>query len=213
MIAGSAITVVATLVLVATRLQGRHGIAAAAKVAASCGFLWTAWAAGALEAGVFGAWIFIGLVFGWFGDVFLLARDSKRLFMAGLVSFLLGHLAYVVAIAAHGFSIIGMGAALVVLLAGGAQFRSWLGPNVTGAMRWGVVAYIGVISVMLAAGLSTYGREGFWVLMPASVLFYLSDIGVALDRFKPGPRPAYRWGLPLYYGGQLLFAWSIRLAF
>jgi YhhN family len=42
------------------------------------------------------------------------------------------------------------------------------------------------------------------------VLFYLSDVTVALDRFVTGRRFVNRAiGLPLYYGGQFLLAYSI----
>lgn len=213
MYAGSALTVVATILLITMRLRGRHAVAAAAKIAASCGFLWTAHAAGAVSAGPYGRWIFLGLVLGWFGDAFLLARQSRRMFLAGLVSFLLGHVAYIVALMIHGIGVPIAGLALIALLGLGAAFYRWLGPAVHGAMRYGVGAYIVVISVMLACGIATYGFEAAAWLIPASALFYLSDLGVALDRFKPLRVPAYAWSLPLYYTGQLLFAWSVRAVF
>jgi uncharacterized membrane protein YhhN len=47
-------------------------------------------------------------------------------------------------------------------------------------------------------------------LLRAAVLFYLSDITVARDRFVTGPRFLNRLvGLPLYYSAQFLFAFSI----
>lgn len=212
MIAGTVFTMLAAAVLVVTRWHGRHTAAAIAKVVASCGFLATAYAAGALTAGAYGFWIVAGLVLGWFGDVFLLARSSKRLFLMGLVSFLLGHVAYIIAMLAIGAPVPVAALWLLILLPIGVLFYRNVGSGVRESLRWGVVAYIGVISVMLAAGLSTLGWEVSWWLVPGSVLFYLSDIGVALDRFKPLRTPAYLWSLPLYYGGQLFFAWSVKFA-
>ena len=49
-----------------------------------------------------------------------------------------------------------------------------------------------------------------WLIATGATLFYLSDITVALDRFVTGPRFVNRAiGLPLYYGGQFLLAYSI----
>jgi hypothetical protein len=52
---------------------------------------------------------------------------------------------------------------------------------------------------------------GNGVILAAAVAFYLSDLAVARDRFvAPGFRNRL-WGLPLYYGAQLLFVWTVSL--
>lgn len=212
MIAGTALTVISTVVLVIMRWRGRHLAAGFAKVAASWGFIWVAMAVGAPAAGAYGRWILLGLALGWIGDVFLLSRNSQRLFLAGLISFLAGHLAYVAAMVTYGVTPALAGAGLTLSLVGGAGFYRHVAGELRGPMRWGVPAYMAVISVMLAAGLGTAGRSAGLLLVPGSMLFYASDIGVALDRFKPKRVPAYVWSLPLYYSGQLCFAWSAGLA-
>ena len=41
-----------------------------------------------------------------------------------------------------------------------------------------------------------------------ATMFWVSDLAVARRQFvDPSPRSAI-WGLPLYYGAQLLFAWA-----
>ena len=63
-------------------------------MAATC-FIWLAWLAGAPHSN-YGNWLLLGLACCWLGDV-LLIPDGKRSFLAGLTSFLLGHLFYGVA--------------------------------------------------------------------------------------------------------------------
>ena len=61
--------------------------------------------------------------------------------------------------------------------------------------------------MVILAG-STAEFEADARLRLGAVLFYLSDIMVARDRFV-APGFANRLvGLPLYFGGQLLLAWS-----
>jgi hypothetical protein len=45
-------------------------------------------------------------------------------------------------------------------------------------------------------------------VMTAAVAFYLSDVSVARDRFVAPGFGNRIWGLPLYYGAQVLFALS-----
>ncbi|MFZ0491805.1 MAG: lysoplasmalogenase family protein, partial [Acidimicrobiia bacterium] len=66
-----------------------------AKPVASAGFIGVALSAGALDT-AYGSWVFLGLLLGAAGDVLLLGA-SRGAFLAGLVSFLMGHVAYVVA--------------------------------------------------------------------------------------------------------------------
>ena len=72
-----------------------------------------------------------------------------------------------------------------------------------------VLAYTVVISAMLALAIGTFGQHGSWWLVMGAVLFYVSDIFVARERFvTPSP-----WnglvGLPVYFTAQLLLACSI----
>ena len=105
----------------------------------------------------------------------------------------------------------------------------WLWPHLGADMRGPVLAYIAVITAMVAAAAGAVTGAGpalpavaalttgeplpGWIwkaaVMVAAVAFYLSDVSVARDRFV-APGFANRiWGLPLYYGAQLLFALSV----
>jgi uncharacterized membrane protein YhhN len=159
--------------------------------------------------------IFIGLVLGAIGDACLLGTD-KRWFLAGLVAFLLGHLAYVVGIAviepparwpgdAGGLAVIPIALAAVVLAS------LW---RHLGSMRLPVIGYVVTITVMVVAAFAaTQGHAlpepNRSYLAVGACVFFVSDIAVARDRFVARRFSNKLWGLPAYYAGQLLFAWSI----
>lgn len=156
-----------------------------------------------------------GLLFCLGGDVFLALRGD-RMFRFGLISFLTGHLFYVGAFfylaGANGWTFFGLAA---VLLAGIPVYR-WLAPHL-GSMKGPVVLYILVISVMLCGAFSVVGTPRLpaaarAVVFSGAVLFYVSDIFVARQRFVKDAFFNRLIGLPLYYAGQFLLAFSVGLA-
>lgn len=155
-----------------------------------------------------------GLVFGAGGDVALMSK-ARKWFLAGLVSFLLGHIAYLVAFARlttttnwmTGWSLLPVAVVLVVL--------KYLWRHL-GAMRVPVIAYmIAIVLMVMAAIAVALAQEP--PLEPASVrfvvvgavLFFASDIAVAKARFIEARFIDRLWGLPCYYAGQLCIAWSL----
>lgn len=148
-------------------------------------------------------WIVIGLVLGAVGDVCLLGA-GKRAFLSGLVAFLLGHLAYVVAIAQ--IRPIDQWATLLAIVPAiaGATALVWLRPH-TGRLTIPVIAYVAVITTMVIGALATDRTT----LRLGAVLFFASDLAVARHRFVERALSNKLWGLPAYYVGQLLIAWSI----
>lgn len=197
-------TGVAVLGLVST---GSRRAFLALKPSASIGFIAVALSIGALES-TYGRWILAGLVLGAVGDVALLStRDTP--FLIGLSAFLLGHLAYVIALTptALDSDAVGIVAGLTLSAAVGLLAWRWIRVGVTGAMRGPVIAYVFVISAMLAAALASAGARTLAAL--GGVLFTASDLGVARERFLVASAWNARIGLPLYYAGQLLFAWSV----
>jgi uncharacterized membrane protein YhhN len=159
--------------------------------------------------------LLIGLCLSWFGDLLLIFK-SKSLFLAGLCAFLLGHLCY--AAAFYGIGTLGLGTAagLIVLLLPAVIVFRWLQPHL-GKMRGPVIGYILVISVMVGGALSVFAGAdlptGFrWSVLSGAIVFYLSDIFVARDTFIRSEYSNRLIGLPLYYLGQFLFAFSIGMA-
>lgn len=126
-------------------------------------------------------WFVAALVLSLIGDVFLMAPQD--LFVPGLASFLLGHVAYIVGFVVAGMdpSRFGIGLVLVALAI------TVIGLRVLQAVRAGdepelqtpVLAYMLVISAMVACAIGT----GNPVAVLGAVLFYASDSLIAWNRF------------------------------
>lgn len=125
-------------------------------------------------------WIVAGLVLSLAGDVLLLL--SERWFVAGLGSFLLAHVAYVVAMQQVGTAtarlLTGFVAAGAVGLVVGRSIVNGAAAK-DPAMRAPVAAYLLAISVMVAMAIGT-GEP--W-LIAAAALFYCSDGILGWNRF------------------------------
>ncbi len=150
---------------------------------------------------LFAQLVFAGLLLSALGDVLLLF-GSSRAFLAGLVAFLLAHLAYLgafVQVASPGLW------ALLLVLAMGYGWLRWLWPYL-GGWKAPVLAYGVVISLMLWVGLGVPRPE----VRLGALLFYLSDLFVARQRFVVQQPLNPLLGLPLYYVAQYLLAGSVR---
>lgn len=202
------IAIVITLVclaglLVAESLDSTTG-RIATKPAASTGFIAVAITAGALDHPV-GMAVVAGLVLSWFGDVFLISK-REPVFLAGLVSFLLGHVAYIVAFAMRGTSGLGLAVGAAVTIALAIPIGRWLLGHVKGPMRNAVLAYIVVICVMVTVAFGATFAGAPALLLTGAILFFVSDITVARERFVQEGFVNRLVGLPLYYVGQILIA-------
>ena len=198
-------TLLAVGVLVAADVRQLPRLRGAAKVAASCGFVAVGLAAGALEVGPYGLSLLGALVFSWLGDAALIG-DSKRMFLLGLLLFLLGHVGFAITFALRGIDPTWLAIAALAMAAQAVLVLRWVMPSVEPSMKGPVGAYVAVICTMTALAWGSVGAHGHPVLGVAAVLFYLSDILVARERFvAPGPvNPVV--GLPLYYVAQILLA-------
>ena len=174
------------------------------KPAASVTFVVTGFLQGGMGS-TFGRVVVAGLCLAALGDVLLIPKD-KRAFLAGLVAFLLGHVAYGAAFVVRG---IDPGTTLVVLLVFtlvAIPVLRWLWPSVSVDMRKPVAAYIVVITIMVALSAGAARKDGAWLLVLGAVAFYLSDLSVARDRFVKKEFLNRAWGLPLYFFAQMILA-------
>lgn len=139
------------------------------------------------------AWFLVALVFSLAGDVFLMLKRDD-MFVFGLASFLVGHLAYVVGFGPSAVWPWILAVAVLSVAVGVPVVRTvdrkLLGP---------VIAYMVVISLMLAAAIGTE-----WVAAAGAAAFYASDGLIAYNRFVfPEPK---RWAgvaiMVLYHLGQ-----------
>lgn len=128
-------------------------------------------------------WLLVGLALSTAGDVFLMLPVDA--FVAGLASFLLAHVAYLLALgqrerlfaAAWPFAVYAVVAGLVL---------SQLWPGLPGELRVPVVVYVVVLAAMAAQALAVWWRRrdgvatcGAW----GGACFVLSDALLAWDRF------------------------------
>lgn len=150
----------------------------------------------------------VGLVLCLAGDIFLLL--DERWFVFGLGSFLLGHLAYVVALGSAPTSAGWLAVGLVVVTVSVALVgRPVLTSVAAGEQRelaLPVVAYLVVISAMVVAA---FGTAAAWAILGA-VLFYGSDATLAWNRFVERRRHGPTAVMVTYHLGQAgLVGWLV----
>ena len=163
---------------------------------------------------VYYRFVLAGLVCGLIGDVCLALKGSTS-FKAGLVVFLLGHVLYVVAFAGLTRPSDWATPAHLVIAAFSLGVFWYLRPHL-GAMKVPVGVYVIVISFMIAAAWVVLqnpelNRDGVRTLFAGAVCFYISDLFVARDRFVKTQFANRLMGLPLYYLGQFLIAFSVGM--
>jgi uncharacterized membrane protein YhhN len=127
------------------------------------------------------AWFLAALVLCLIGDVLLMLPQD--LFVFGLASFLLGHIAYIVGMHVDGVDagrlLVGVVLVLIAMAVLGTRIlrgvRAGPEPELTGP----VVAYMSVISVMVASAIGT----GSVAAVAGATSFYASDALIAWNRF------------------------------
>ncbi|HEX7868055.1 MAG TPA: lysoplasmalogenase family protein [Variovorax sp.] len=156
-----------------------------------------------------------GLVASLAGDVLLMG--PARLFVPGLVCFLLAHLAYI-ALFRIGVGLFPQRGALAVTLLIGAGMYAFLWQGgLPVALRVPVGVYVIVIACMAAqaigraAVLRSADPAALWVAVGAC-FFMLSDSLLATDRFVSPLPLAALWVLATYYAAQILIVRHARLA-
>jgi len=150
-------------------------------------------------------WVLVGLVCSLVGDVALLWPQQG--FLAGLVSFLLAHLAYLVALTRRQRLAARPAVfAFYALVAAAILWHLW--PGVPAALRAPVLAYVLCLASMAAQAAVVWrlgGARGA-VLATGGALFMTSDALLATHKFI-GPLPlASLWILASYWAAQWCIA-------
>jgi len=197
---------VSCAILVAALFLGNLPVAAAAKLAASSGFVALAIRVGSLQSS-YGRVILAGLAFSWFGDAFLIGQ-SQGLFFLGLVAFLLAHVAYITAFVGRGMRLKSITTAALPILVLAIAVSIWLRPHVPTELEFPVRLYTTVISIMVISAFATHGKYPSRLILAGAAMFFLSDLSVAALRLVQTDMPTYLLGLPLYYASQVCFAIS-----
>ncbi len=162
-------------------------------------------------------WFVLGLALSLAGDIFLLLAD--RFFLAGLVAFLLAHLAYIAGFNTPPppFSFFTLALAIPLAMLAARIYRdiaAGLSAHGLANLRRPVLAYTLVIAVMTLSALGTLFRldwrpvAALWVSLGA-VLFFISDIILAYNRFVRAWPRARLWNMMAYHLGQMALAWGV----
>jgi len=156
----------------------------------------------ALSGGGASPWLILALVFSLAGDVLLMLPAD--LFLAGLASFLVAHLAYVACFAAPARTLAIWCLTLIAICSPLASriLRSAESPSV----RAGVAAYMLVLALMVASAIAS----GSGVAALGAVLFLVSDSVIAWNRFVKPVRLAQPLIMVTYHLGQLGLVAALR---
>lgn len=170
-------------------------------------------------------WFVVGALFSLGGDIFLMLPSN--LFLFGLVSFLLGHVFYILGFNTLPIELSGLAwlfilTVAVVLVLVIRKLLSWIVAGLTasgtGSLKLPVLIYAIVISLMVFSALMCLLRPGWqltatlWAIAGA-LLFYLSDSILALDRFVKPINHGRLLVMTSYHLGQLGILLSAALTF
>ena len=165
--------------------------------------------------------VIVGLMLGAIGDVclnlrFLIMDGARRVFLFGIASFLLGHIAYVLALVSCA------PAALLYALPAAAVVSFFLirfvlaRIEVDGAIKPFGIVYLCVVFLMATLALTLFLLEpqntGRAIFAAGGVLFAASDVLLVLGQFGRREYPGFRaLNLSLYYIGQVCICLTIAL--
>jgi len=155
--------------------------------------------------------LLLGLLLSLGGDVALMFPSDKA-FLLGVASFLLAHVVYGLTFGLMGglhTPQIGPAALLLVV---GVAFYAYLYPHL-GKMKAPVGIYALVISLMVLMAVGTLHSTALpsaqaWLVPIGAILFYVSDMILAVDKFARPFKLSSLFNLSAYYLGQLLIALS-----
>jgi uncharacterized membrane protein YhhN len=176
-----------------------------AKPAASVAFLWLGLASGAMASG-YGRLVLLGLLLCLLGDVLLIPRDRPAIFRAGLSAFTAGHVAYGAAFLTRPLAAAGLLLGGLVLGLTVREVLRRLRPSLPSTMAGPVMLYMAIIASMAAIACGVTAAGGPLAVAIGALMFMASDVFVARNRFQQRRFVNRAWGLPLYYGAQLLLA-------
>lgn len=169
-------------------------------------------AAGALDPAVpaMRTWFIVALVFSLLGDVFLMLPEPK-LFVAGLGSFLIGHIAYIIGMRQGELSGAGLVVGAVLVITG----LIAIGPTVVkgahetdSTLAVPVLVYMIVISIMVVFAIGS----GVTIAIAGAGLFFASDLAIGWSRFVD-EFPRHRMVIIVtYHLAQILLVGSLVVA-
>lgn len=167
----------------------------------------------------YGKLIFIGLILGFVADIllnlrFVFEKNGQKIFIAGILTFLSGHVLYICALANMCGPVLICGAAAAVLTA---LILKWIFSKITApkAIKIFGIFYIGAVVLMTCfafGALITEPSKRAVMFFIGALLFLISDVVLILNTFGKETKFSLRiTNLTLYYLGQILIALSLQL--
>lgn len=136
----------------------------------------------------FKKWIVLALLFSWAGDILLMFQENDQLFfLLGLSSFLLAHICYIFYFAKVKRAVRTGSSVFIFVIAGlyGLAILWFLSPYL-GEMKWPVMIYGTIISIMFAMALHLgflKNKKIVYLIVFGASLFVISDSVLALNKF------------------------------
>ncbi len=165
----------------------------------------------------FTLWFGIGILFSLAGDIFLML--PKEQFIAGLVAFLLAHLAYIIGLNQSFPPLDAFGILMAVVLG---MTAAKLYKNIeAGLVKQGkeklkkpVLAYTAVITIMLLSALLTLSRPDWdtraaMTVSIGAALFMLSDAILAWNKFVQPIKNGRVMNMAAYHLGQIILIYGV----
>ncbi len=165
----------------------------------------------------FTLWFGIGILFSLAGDIFLML--PKEQFIAGLVAFLLAHLAYIIGLNQSFPPLDAFGILMAVVLG---MTAAKLYKNIeAGLVKQGkeklkkpVLAYTAVITIMLLSALLTLSRPDWdtraaMTVSIGAALFMLSDAILAWNKFVQPIKNGRVMNMAAYHLGQVILIYGV----
>jgi uncharacterized membrane protein YhhN len=205
--------VLAALTIVAARSRAsRPRLFRILKPLTTCLILLTAALPGTFLSDRVAGGICLGLAACMLGDFLLTLPDD--FFLRGLAAFLLGHLCYVYAfISGAATTALALPGILLALI--GAMALSYLWAGLPRKLKAPVSVYVVVIAGMTAlatARAAAASSVPAWIAAGGAWLFLISDLLLAIDRFRRKLSAADALVLGTYFSAQLLIALSVPLS-
>jgi uncharacterized membrane protein YhhN len=167
-------------------------------------------------------WFGLGILFSLMGDVLLMISLDK-MFLVGLIAFLLAHMAYIIGfnIPLPVFSGWGIVFAVMVGLGGTRIIRrilDALAAKKQANMRTPIIAYSLIISLMLLSAMMklsdmTWNPNAAALVSMGAFLFYISDIILAWHRFVAPIQNGRIYNIAAYHLGQISLIAGVILQF
>jgi uncharacterized membrane protein YhhN len=177
------------------------------KMAASTAFVMLAVSNGAVDS-TYGRFILLALIFSWVGDALLLSLRNGFL-LSGIAAFFLAHAAFAGGFATQPLNTTWLVIALAILTVAASALLSWLWKYLNPFYKIAVPVYLAAITIMTSIAISVSAAAFTPLLGVGAMVFTVSDVSVALNRFVERKISNKVWGLPLYYMAQLMFAMSV----